>query len=321
MPASLVVGADVGGTSVKYLVIDAAGRSLLQDHIPTDPADPAGTIERLAAAVTGHLPEGGRLAGVGLACAGIVSPGSGMLGRSPNLPGWQGSDLRGALEAAFGAVPCAVVNDANAALYGEFRHGAGRGCRHLVMMALGTGVGGGVLVDGRLVTGFADGAGEVGHVTLDLDGPPCPCGNHGCLEAYCGSVGLMRRARELGDHPDSSEAWRAMVAGRGDRLSPLDAHDLAEQGDPTAREFFAAAGRRLGQAAAGLVNVLAPDRVIIGGGVAQAGDWLLRPCREMVARHVMSEAGRATPVVLAELGPHAAAMGAAALVSATGTAP
>ena len=321
MPASLLVGADFGGTSVKYLVIDAAGRPLLQDHIATDPSDPAGTMERLAGAVTSRLPGGGRLAGVGLACAGIVSPGSGMLGRSPNLPGWEGSDLQGALGAAFGSVPCVVANDVNAALYGEFLHGAGRGCRHLVMMALGTGVGGGVLVDGKLVTGFADGAGEIGHVTLDLDGPPCRCGNRGCLESYCGSVGLVRRARELGDDPASSEAWRAMVADRGEDLSTRDAHELAEQGDPTAREFFTAAGRRLGQAAAGLVNVLAPDRVIIGGGVAQAGEWLLRPCREMVARHVMSEAGRATPVVLAELGPHAAATGAAALVSASGTAP
>jgi len=318
---NLVLGADVGGTSVKYLVVDAAGRPLLQDDIPTDPADPAGTIERLAAAVLPRLPRDRRLRGVGLACAGIVSTRSGLLGRSPNLPGWEGSDLRGALAAAFGALPMVVANDVNAALYGEFRHGGGRGCQHLVMIALGTGVGGGVLTAGELVTGFADGAGEIGHMTLDLGGPPCPCGNRGCLESYCGSVGLVRRAREFGQDPAASEAWRAMVAERGAQLTTRDCHELAGQGDPTALSFFAGAGERLGQAVASLVNILAPDRVIIGGGVAQAGDLLLGPCRQMVARHVMSEAGRATPVVLAELGSHAAAIGAAALAAAGGTLP
>lgn len=313
MAASLVVGADVGGTSVKYLVLDRAGHLLLQDDIRTDPDDPADTIGRLAAAVRPQLPGDGELAGVGLACAGIVSPGSGQLGRSPNLPGWQDSNLQAVLSAAFGDVTCAVANDVNAALYGEFLHGAGRGCAHLVMMALGTGVGGGVMVGGELLTGFADGAGEIGHVTLDLDGRVCTCGNRGCLEAYCGSVGLVRRARELADDPRSTPRWRALIADRGEALSTRDCHELAAGGDRTGQTLFAEAGTRLGQAAAGLVNALAPERVIIGGGVSQAGELLLAPCREMVARHVMSPAGQRTPVVLAELGTHAAAMGAAAL--------
>lgn len=321
MSKSLVVGADVGGTNVKYALVDAAGRRLARGDIPTDPTDPAGTIARLAETVTGELPDGAGVHAVGLACAGIVSPATGLLGRAPNLPGWQDSDLAGAIKAAFGPVGCAVANDVNAALYGEYRFGAGRGCRHLVMLALGTGVGGGVLIDGKLHTGFADGAGEIGHMVLQLDGAECPCGNRGCLEAYCGSVGIVSRAQALGRDAGSTEAWRAMVAARGEHLTTRDCFELAEAGDTTALGLFAEVGGRLGQAVASLVNVLAPERVIVGGGVAQAGDLVTGPCRQMVASHVLSSAGRATPVVLAELGPFAAAIGASALATETGATP
>ncbi len=314
MSKTVVVGADVGGTNVKFVLVDAAGQRLAQGGIPTDPRDPVGTMERLAEAAATTLPGDRPVTGVGLACAGIVASNTGQLGRSPNLPGWENSDLGGAIRAAFGAVTIAVANDVNAALYGEYRFGAGRGYRHLVMLALGTGVGGGVMVDGTLVTGFADGAGEIGHMTVELDGAACPCGNAGCLEAYCGSVGLVRRARELAAMPQATAAWRAMADEHGDRLTTRHCSALAADADATATLFFAEAGRRLGQAVASLINVLAPERVIVGGGVAQAGDPVLVPCREMVRRHVMSTAGRDTPVVPAELGPHAAAMGAAALV-------
>lgn len=314
MSKSVVVGADVGGTNVKFTLVDVAGHRLAHGDIQTDPRDPVDTMVRLAEAATSQLQGDQAIAGVGLACAGIVDTDTGQLGRSPNLPGWEDSDLSGAIRASFGPVPVATANDVNAALFGEYRFGAGRGCRHLVMLALGTGVGGGVLVEGKLVTGFADGAGEIGHMTLELDGAPCPCGNAGCLEAYCGSVGLVRRARELATGPGATATWRALVEQQADRLTTRDCFELADQHDATALVFFAEAGRRLGQAVASLVNVLAPERVIIGGGVAQAGEVMLAPCRAMVRQHVMSTAGRDTPVVPAELGPQAAAMGAAALV-------
>jgi glucokinase len=313
---TVVVGADVGGTNVKFTLVDAAGHRFAHGDILTDPHDPVDTMARLAEAAAAELGGERVIAGVGLACAGIVSTGSGLLGRSPNLPGWEDSDLSGAIRAAFGAMPVVVANDVNAALYGEYRFGVGRGCRHLVMLALGTGVGGGVLVEGKLVTGFADGAGEIGHMTLELDGAPCPCGNAGCLEAYCGSVGMVRRARELAATAAATDAWKAMADRHGDRLTTRHCSELADLADATALAFFDEVGRRLGQAVASLVNVLAPERVIIGGGVAQAGDIMLTPCRAMVRQHVMSAAGRDTPVVLAELGPQAAAMGAAAMVGA-----
>lgn len=314
MSKSVVVGADVGGTNVKFTLVDVAGHRLAHGDIQTDPRDPVDTMARLAGAAASQLEGEQAIAGVGLACAGIVSTARGRLGRSPNLPGWEDSDLTGAILASFGSLPVIVANDVNAALFGEYRFGAGRGCRHLVMLALGTGVGGAVLIEGKLLAGFADGAGEIGHMTLELDGAPCPCGNSGCLEAYCGSVGMVRRAHELAAGPAATVAWRAMAERYAERLTTRQCFELAAADDATALVFFGEVGRRLGQAVASLVNVLAPERVIIGGGVAQAGDVMLAPCRAMVRRHVMSAAGRDTPIVPAELGPHAAAMGAAALV-------
>jgi glucokinase len=310
---SLVVGADTGGTKVKFVLMAAGGERLAQGDVATDRDDPARTLVRLAAAVRDAVPAGAVLSGVGLACAGIVSPGTGRLGRSPNLPGWEGIDLAGSLRSAFDGLPVAIANDVNAALYGEWRLGAGRGCRDLVMIALGTGVGGGVLVGGSLVTGARDGAGEIGHMVLDLAGPVCSCGNRGCLEAFAGEVGLVRRARELAGRDDAGAAYRALAGGPDSALDAGRLHDLAVRGDRTAALLFREAGERLGQAVASLVNVLDPDRVIIGGGVARAGDLILEPCRAVARRLVMAEESRRVPVVPAELGVHAAALGAAAM--------
>jgi glucokinase len=321
MKKTLLVGADVGGTNVKFVVITTDGIMVLQGDIRTDPDDAAGTLARLAAAIRGGLdPSQPPLGTVGLACAGIVDPQTGWLGRSPNLPGWEDRSLRDLLQRSFGPLPVVAANDVNAALYGEFRFGAGRGCRHLVMIALGTGVGGGVIVDGTLLTGHGHGAGEIGHMPLDLAGPLCACGNTGCLEAYCGSYGLVRRARELAAAAPAARRGHPTTT-LGDDLTTRQLHDRALGGDEAARQLFTEAGRRLGQAVSSLINVLAPERVIIGGGVGQAGDLFLDPCREMIAQHVMSPQGRATPLVMAELGPHAAAMGAAALAAASGEAP
>jgi glucokinase len=253
-------------------------------------------------------------AAVGLACAGIVDPVTGVLGRAPNLPGWQGLDLGVALRESAGDLPCAFANDVNAALYGEARFGAGRGAGDLVMLALGTGVGGGVMVEGRLLTGHRNGAAELGHVILDDAGPLCTCGNRGCLEAYAGSVALLAEARSrAASGAAGTEDLAALVAEHADALTPRVLANAAEAGNASARALFRQAGERLGQAVGGLLNILDPDRVILGGGVARAGDLLLEPCRETARRIVLCEAARSTPILLAELGTRAAALGAAAL--------
>ena len=312
----LFLGVDSGGTGVKYIVTDREGRTVTSGEVPTDPRSILVSMERLAAAVgkvLGGAPEYPRLAGLGMACAGIVNGASGWLGRSPNLPGWQDSQLAEEIARVFPDIPVALVNDVNGALYGEFRHGAGRGCRNLVMIALGTGVGGGVIVDEALVIGANHGAGEIGHMILDPDGPPCTCGSRGCLEAWAGSMGLVRQAREVAAESDPQDVLAQLVASDSVPLSTFEMARLAQQGDPSTTEIFYTAGRRLGQAVANIVNLLDPDRVIIGGGVAQAGDLILGPCREMVPGLVLAAEAKNVPVVSAELGPLAASVGAACL--------
>ena len=316
MSANLTLGIDVGGTAMKFALTDGRGGVVLQDEVPTRPHDPVGSLGDLAAAAAPHLGGEGLpgLAAVGLACAGIINPHNGRLGRSPNLPGWEDSPLGDHLTQVFGAVPHALANDVNAALFGEHMHGAGRGCQSLAMIALGTGVGGGVMIDGQLVLGAHCGAGEIGHMVLDPHGDPCTCGGRGCLEAYAGSVGILRHVRDVATTGPLAD----LVAERGAELRTADVARLADAGDAAAREVFARAGRRLGQAVGNLVNVLDPDRVIIGGGVARAGELILGPCREVAPRLVLAAEARNVPIVPAELGHLAAARGAASLARAPG---
>lgn len=312
----LFLGVDTGGTGVKFVVTEREGATVASGEVPTDPGSILNSMERLAAAVgptLGGAPGFPRLAGLGMACAGIVNAESGFLGRSPNLLGWQDTDLASEIGKVFPGIPVALVNDVNGALYGEFREGAGRGCRNLVMIALGTGVGGGVIVDKALVVGSHFGAGEIGHMVLDPDGPLCTCGGRGCLESWAGSTGLVRRAREVASQSDPQDSLPQLVLTHGDSLNTFEMARLAEQGDPATTEIFHTAGRRLGQAVGNIVNLLDPDRVIIGGGVAQAGDLILGPCREIVPGLVLAADAKNVPVVPAELGPLAASVGAACL--------
>ncbi len=312
MTERLVMGMDIGGTAVKYVAggVDDPDRHV--GEIPTDPTDIDVTFARLAARITSEL-AGADLAAAGVACAGIVDPVAGHLGRAPNLLGWEGADLAAALRRSFGEFPCVFANDVNAALAGEARFGAGRGCRNLVMLALGTGVGGAVMIDGRLVVGARNGAGEIGHMVLDPGGPPCGCGSHGCLEAFAGSRGVLAEARRRADAPGSSQDLRGLVQARGDTLTTRDLSDFAATGDESVVRLFLDTGMILGIAVGNLINILDPDKVIIGGGVAQAGDILLDPCRETAASLVLCEASRDTPIESAELGHRAAALGVADL--------
>jgi len=312
--ADRFLGLDTGGTGIKYVVTDRNLVVLHSGEVPTDPEHITVSLARLAAAVGPTLDGASgfsRLAGMGMACAGIVDIEAGRLGRSPNLPGWENKNLAKAAHDAFGPVPTAFANDVNAALFGEARQGAGRGCPDLVMIALGTGVGGGVMIDGRLVTGTHHGAGEIGHMVLDPSGPVCTCGGRGCLESWAGSTALMRRAREA--DPTEAPTLAEAVAAAQDGFTPRDLAELALAGDSAALEIFTEAGRRLGQAVGNLVNLLDPGRVIIGGGVAQAGDLILGPCRAVAPTLVLADEARNVDIVEAELGPLAAAVGAACL--------
>lgn len=312
MTERMVMGMDIGGTAVKYVVGGAGDPDRYSGEVSTDPGDIDATFTRLAERITSEL-SGLAPCAAGIACAGIVDPVEGHLGRAPNLPGWQGANLAAALRRGFGEIPSVFANDVNAALVGEARVGAGRGCRNLVMLALGTGVGGAVMIDGRLVIGTHNGAGEIGHMVLDPGGPPCGCGNNGCLEAFAGSRGVLAEARRRALLPDTSSGFNELIDTRGDDLTTRDLANLAEAGDVSAGKLFRDTGMILGIAVGNLINVLDPEKVIIGGGVALAGALILDPCRATASSLILCEASRAIPIEPADLGPKAAALGVADL--------
>ena len=242
----------------------------------------------------------------GIDCAGLIDGAKGYLYYSPNLPGWEGTDLRELFSGALG-LPVTVDNDVNCAAWGEYVLGAGRGTRYFVCLTLGTGIGGGVIADGRLYRGWQGMAGEVGHQVTDPSGPVCACGTKGCLESMANASSIVSRARE------------AMAAGKesslddGDGLSAEDVADAAADGDSVAIEALAGAGRALGTGLANIVHLYNPEVIAVGGGVAGAGDLILEPARESMRGQLMDDILASVRVVPAELGNSASLIGASML--------
>jgi glucokinase len=281
------LGLDVGGTNIKLALLDDE-RVVVTDQAPTlsEDGDPD--------AVLGRIVELGRSAG-GAASIGVAFPGlmdaDGNALLFPNLYGdWKGRQVRAPLEAGF-EQPVALVNDGHAFALAESRVGAARGSRDVICIVCGTGIGGGLVVDGRLHLGVDDRAGEVGHHTVAPDGPACECGNRGCLEAFAGARAIARAA--------GRESFDEVVPA-------------ARAGDERARAALADAGRLIGTAIANLTIFVAPQRVVVGGGVAEAGELLLDPLRAEVHRRAANVAPLAKiEIVPATLGSFAGAIGAA----------
>ena len=288
------LGIDVGGTNSKLAVVEASDGDrpelLATVTLPTGAGDPGEVIGRLAEAgarlVAGHGP----VAAAGVGVPGLFDEASGRAVFLPNLPpAWAGREVAGPLAGRLG-VPVALINDARSFTLAESHMGAAAGCSTVICLTLGTGVGGGVVVDGRLRFGPHGRAGELGHQVIDPAGPPCGCGNRGCVEAFAAGAALSR----LGGLP-----------------SPLAVFAAAGAGDERARAAVEAVAGRLAVGIANLVTVLWPERVVVGGGVAAAGEQLLGPLRRAVAAASPLVDPAAYEIVPAALGPAAGAIGAA----------
>ena len=293
------LGLDLGGTNLKWTVVEHAAddwRVLDRGQVSTRPGGPDAIVPQLAETGRAGLDrwpgdEGSppiTTAGIGI--PGLYDARTGATRFLVNIPGaWDGYPVAGPVADALG-VPVTLINDARAFGLAELRLGAGRGASSLVGLTLGTGIGGVIAIAGRVVHGHDGTAGEIGHQTIDPDGPPCNCGNHGCLEAFA-------RADRI-----------ALACGT---TSVTDAVEAARAGDERALAGFAEIGRYLGIGIANMVVVISPDRVVIGGGVAAAGDLLLDPIRAELARRVRTTDLAAVEVVRAALGTWAGAIGAA----------
>jgi len=293
-PASRHLGLDLGGTNIKWVVVEHDGeawRSLDRDQVATRAADgPDAVVARLATVGAEAIGRWPGVSSVGIGVPGLYDPIAGTARFLVNLPGaWAGQPVGGPVGGALG-LPAFLINDARAFGLAELRLGAGRGASSMIGLTLGTGVGGVVAIDGRVLHGHDGTAGEIGHQTIDPDGPWCGCGNRGCLEAFT-------RADQIATACGTATAEEAVVrAGAGD-LRAIDG--------------LARIGRYLGIGIANMIAVLSPDKVVIGGGIAAASDLLLGPIREELRRRVRTTSLDDVVVVTAELGTWAGAIGAA----------
>ena len=292
--SNFAIGVDLGGTNLRIAAVDEQGQLkekltlgtktiLGRDHVLNDMC---GAIRQ----VSDKYKNSGTLLGVGIGVPGIIDMQTGMVRESPNLPGWSDYPVRAEIERRLGA-PVMLENDANVAAFGEKWLGAGRHVGDMAMLTLGTGVGGGLVLSGKIWHGMTGMAGEFGHMTVEPEGQLCGCGNHGCLEQYASATAIVRMAREAitkGDAPGLAKA-----AGSDLEFNAKEIYNLAIQGDEQARRIFRAVGRALGIALAAMVNGLNLEMYVIGGGVCSAWDAFAPTIFDELRRRAMVYAATA----------------------------
>ncbi len=304
---------DLGGTNVRAAAVTATGAIVARRQVRTEAhAGLDEVLARVAQAVAGVADEVGLdpAAPVGVALPGTINPFTGFLSIAPNL-GWQNLPIRDLFAARLGR-PIALGNDVNAGALGEWRYGAGRGMRNFVFVACGTGVGGGVIVDGQLLLGRVGLAAEVGHMVVALDGPLCHCGGHGCLEAFAGGWAIEEAAQGLLDQGIPS-ALTELMEERGEGLSGSLINYAAQHDDGLAIEVLARAGRALGFAVASLAHLFNPEGIAIGGGVISAGPFLFDPMHEAIDEYLLAGFSDDLQISPSLLGQDAGLLGAAVL--------
>jgi glucokinase len=309
------VGVDLGGTNIRAAVFDGGmhilGRSERQTRAHEDAN---GVIRRIATCVREALEQasvpGGEVAGVGVGAAGLTDWRTGVVVLASNL-GWRNVPLKERLEQELDGPRVAVDKDTNAAALAEARLGAGREFKHFLYVTAGTGIGGGLILDGALYRGATGGAGDVGHIVVDPEGPRCGCGDHGCVEVFSSGAGMVDRAREAlaqGGEESTSSALDP------ERLTTEDIFDAARRGDAVAARVVERAGAALGLALADYVNINNPEAIVLGGGVTRAGETYLGPVERELKRRALTTLGEIVKLVPPGLRDDVGVTGAALLL-------
>lgn len=304
-----VVGVDLGGTKILTALADERGNIVARVKVDTEAARGVDAVlDRLVDSVR-HVANGYPLAAVGVGSPGPLDHNSGLVYHSPNL-GWRNVPLGRLLRERL-ALPVLVENDANCAALGEYARGAGQGFQHLVYVTVSTGVGGGLILDGRVYHGSAGGAGEIGHMNLDPLGPLCSCGRRGCLEALASGTAIAREAREL-VAAGGGEALRRL-APETDSITAKVVAEAARGGDAPAQAILRNAATHLGRGLSILITLLNPAMVVVGGGVTASGPEFLNTAREEAKRLAYAPAWERVSVVPAQLGTDSGVIGAIVL--------
>jgi len=310
---TFTIGVDVGGTKVLAGIVDEKGAIVKQVRRET-PKQGGTLLTQTIADAAKELAAQYPVTAVGISAAGFVSSDRKRMLATPNITDWNGVDLDAQLTHLIG-LPVIVENDANAAAWGEAKFGAGRGRDHLMMLTIGTGIGGGVVVNGELYRGAFGIAGEFGHVRVVPDGHPCGCGAKGCFEQYASGSGLLRHAREAAiAHPESAKNLLSRGDGTPDGITGRAITEAAREGDQLAISIFNTLAYWLGAGIASLSVVLDPECIVIGGGVIDAGEILLAPTREAIIKTMPFAGKHPYPdVIAAALGNEAGLVGVADL--------
>jgi glucokinase len=314
MSGRWTAGVDFGGTNIKIGLVSGAGRVVATRVLSSRRyGRPAAFVRGVGEAVPALARSCGvrRLAGVGVGAPGPVDRERGVIHTLVNVPGWRNVALGPQLARRLGC-RCLIENDVNLFTLGEWRFGAGRGARNLIGVTLGTGVGGGLVIDGRLYGGSSGAAGEIGHMVVDPGGPRCHCGSRGCLEAHVAAGAVVRMGREALRH--TTGPLRTIARQAHGRLTSQLIGRAARQGDRAARRIWTEIGRVLGIGLANVVNLLDPDRIVIGGGVANNWSLFYPVLSRTLRAQALPVPGRRVAVVRARLGDHAGILGAATAV-------
>lgn len=323
--ARTIIGVDIGGTKVAAALMRVSlppesrrhfgdvrpPHVVLRATLPTGVASEAACVESIVACIARVMPVEGPVEGIGVGVASLMDVAGGRAVHSVHLP-LTDMPLRDVLQRRLG-LPVAVDNDATAACIGEHVFGAGAGAREMLMLTLGTGVGGGIVCGGRPYRGVGGAAGELGHIMVDANGPQCPgdCPNRGCLEAYVSGTAMGAMAMAAAQAQPSSGLGRALRAG--ETVDSRLLTRLAVAGDDEAVALLARCGGYLGAGLVTLVNIFNPELIVVGGGAAAAGDLLLKPARRVLAQRALRPARDQVRILPALLGPDAGVVGAAAL--------
>lgn len=315
-----IIGIDLGGTKILGVLADENGRIVRHVRYPTEAAEGLHAVVDRIAGVIKELSKDVGIDAIGLGIPGPLDPVKGMVYEPPNLPGWTDvplCDLVRAYVEGSADLPIVLVNDANAAALAEFRFGAGalhqgsEPIKHLVYMTVSTGVGGGVITDGKLLLGHTGMAAELGHIIIDLWGPRCSCGNRGCLEAMASGTALAREGY-MAVKARRPTSMSAMVGGDPDLVTAEIVVKAAQEGDPEACALMAREGMLVGVGVVNCIHAFNPQLVVLGGGVTNAGDLLFDPMRATVADRIMPAYRGTFEIVQAALGGDSGALGAVA---------
>jgi glucokinase len=313
---ALTAGIDLGASKLELALVDASGRIAARERRPTGAGKPPDDIIADIAALLGADPLSklrDRLAGIGIGVAGQVDPLSGFVRAAPNLK-WRNVPLAERLQDAVG-LPVSVMNDVQAITYGEWMHGEGEGAADLVCLFVGTGVGGGVVMNRQLLCGSTGSAGEFGHITIDRTGPRCSCGNRGCLEAFAGGWAIARRARELAAaDPEAGVLLLSLAGNDREQLTAAVVANALRAGDPLAGRIMAEVSEMLGIGLAAIANAFNPALLILGGGVIEGMPELVGSAEREMRLHALSAAVQPLRIVRSRLGADAGAIGAAARI-------